>query len=116
MTVKSWVWMFLVVGQMSFVANVHADVLSCGSQDISDFYVQAQRDDNNIHSNRLLVKLSVPCNGLDYAYMDESNPLFQGFLSVVLAGFSASQKIHVYVNTSTTSGSAHPLAIVRLRK
>ena len=100
-----------------FITNqCFADLISCGPREIIELYVQADRDDNYPHENKLVIVFDGSCNGKSQAYIENTHPAYSGLLSTALMAFSTNIPVGSYINSSLTIGQANQLSILALKK
>ena len=92
--------LFLVI-----LPSANAALVDCGTHEIDLISVQGNRDDNYIHANKLILRLkdsgvSVSCNGKLNLFLSNSDPAFNGILSMLMAAKVANRKVEVFANSS----------------
>ena len=107
--IKYFSFMFLVLISNSAIAKL----LNCGSQELDQVMVQADRDDNYSHANSLVIRLkNSSCNERQYIYLRSNHPAYSGMLAIALAAKSANKNLIVIVNTSKVLDSATEISIL----
>lgn len=101
MNTKSF--LVLVLSLMLTPVMSQASTISCGFSTIEHVYVNGDRDDSSVHSNRLLIAPKNGCNGQALVYIENTSPAYSSFLSMALAAFSSGEQVRIYVNESKTN-------------
>ncbi len=77
----------------------------CGNQsmEIIDLKVIATYDSAGIpFNNMLLLQFDKLCRGTSYMYVEESNPMFNGLLSIALSAYTTNSAVYPAVVSSGT--------------
>ena len=100
----------------------YGELLNCGYADVDRLIVQGDREGTHGHENTLLASLKkdgvdVMCSGKNYIYIENTDPAYQGMLSVLLAAQMSGKQVNVFVNTTEiTGGNAVEIAFIALSK
>ncbi|WP_157771166.1 imidazole glycerol phosphate synthase [Shewanella algae] len=100
------IWFFVFL----FSGNAFGENVDCGFINIKTFYVQANRTDGSLHSNKLLLQLGGNCSG--YGYIGNAEPAFDGILSMLLSAKMADRKIRIVVDNGTQVDGASKIQFV----
>ncbi len=94
----------------------YAELINCGQHGIDTLYVQGDRDDNGAYANTAVVVLTGDlCNGKSTIYIENDNPNYDAFLSILLTAKATNEMVGVKVNSSKTIAGATQMAIIYLK-
>ncbi|WHI45614.1 hypothetical protein [Microbulbifer sp. VAAF005] len=94
-----------------FSVQSHA-YLECGYIDVKGITVQATRDNGSAYADtlRIFVNSQGDCEGVKYAYLENSEPSYPSILSTLLSAQASGKKVSVNVKESSgISSDAHEI-------
>jgi hypothetical protein len=108
---------FIVVISSATYAN-NVERIDCGYQTTKSLYIQADRNDNNYLENKLLVTLGddvqPACRSTTFAYLDLSDPAFEGVMQLVTAAHLNHRKIRIVLVNEPLIERARRIEFVNL--
>lgn len=85
---------------------------------MKNLYVQADRNDNSFHANKLLIIMGdekkPECNDFTFAYIENTHDAYDGILSLTLAAKLSGSKLRIQVENTPIEAGARRIAWVNL--
>ncbi|ABD79719.1 hypothetical protein [Saccharophagus degradans] len=101
---------FLLMITIPSIAN--AEWMDCGLVTVDKVYVQASREDGGTHQNSLLIipgnEKSAACENVTFAQLKNTEPAYDGVLSMALVAYTSGTKLRLVVN-ATGSGNTYQI-------
>lgn len=104
----------VMVSALLMALPVHAELFQCQNVTFTDVTVEGPRDDGFVLQNKLVVKFSPACGGMERAHLSIADPLFNGFLSIALVIKTTGGKADIAVNTSEQTSFSNKLAYISI--
>ncbi len=104
-----------------FPISAFADFVTCEGVKISLVSIQADRDDDHIFSNKMIIRLKtqqgqqLTCGGKDYHHADITGSLsYASLMAAAIKAHSDNITVNVSINTSNTTSLSNQISVITM--